>query len=144
MSVIVVGIDDSPAAREALRWAAAEARMRGAHLRVVHAWSPPYAAAGPSFVPELEPEVPETVRRRAIELIDHELAQIERIDRLDVERIVIEDAPAPALLAAAADADLLVVGSRGRGGFVGLLLGSVSQQCAQHTTCPIVIVPAHR
>jgi nucleotide-binding universal stress UspA family protein len=58
-----------------------------------------------------------------------------------VDQIAVDDRPARALIAAAADADLLVVGSRGHGGFAGLLLGSVSQQCAQHAPCPVVIVP---
>ena len=61
---------------------------------------------------------------------------------VDVERRTVNDLPARGLLDSAADADLLVVGARGRGGFRGLLLGSVSQQAAQHAPCPVVIVPA--
>jgi nucleotide-binding universal stress UspA family protein len=61
-----------------------------------------------------------------------------------IEREVVEGSPADVLLRAAADADLLVVGSHGRGGFAGLLLGSVSQQCAHHAPCPVVIVRAAR
>jgi nucleotide-binding universal stress UspA family protein len=61
-------------------------------------------------------------------------------DTVDVTELVVEKAPVPALLDEASTDDLLVVGSRGRGGFSGLLLGSVSQQVAQHATCPVVIV----
>jgi|SRR5579862_1636116 len=140
MNTIVVGIDGSPQSREALRWAAAEARLRGAALRVVHAWNLPYRPIAPSFIPELDPRDIEAAKRHADGLIEEELAELGDLGELEVERVALEDSPAAALITAAADADLLVVGSRGRGGFTGLLLGSVSQQCAHHAPCPIVIV----
>lgn len=84
----------------------------------------------------------ENVRRTAEQLVDSELAELGgETSGIDIERAVVEGAPAPALLEAAEGAALLVVGSRGRGGFTGLLLGSVSQQCAHHAPCPLVIVP---
>jgi nucleotide-binding universal stress UspA family protein len=66
------------------------------------------------------------------------------LDGLEVERSVVHGAPAAVLIEAAADADELVVGTRGHGGFVGLLLGSVGQQCTHHAPCPVVIVPQAR
>jgi nucleotide-binding universal stress UspA family protein len=142
MSRIVVGIDGSEESKRAMRWAAAEAKLRGAPLRVVHAWAFPYIAAGPGLDPVLDTEVIEDVRRVAEKLVESELAELgSEISGVDVERAVVEGAPAPALLEAAVGADLLVVGSRGRGGFAELLLGSVSQQCAHHAPCPLVIVP---
>ena len=62
---------------------------------------------------------------------------------VEIRQLTVDDDPAPALLAAAQDAELLIVGSRGQGGFADLLLGSVSQQCAHHASCPIVIVRGH-
>ncbi|MGI9658014.1 MAG: universal stress protein, partial [Gaiellaceae bacterium] len=61
---------------------------------------------------------------------------------VDIEPVSLQGMPAPSLLEAAADADMLVVGSRGRGGFAALLLGSVSQQCVHEARCPVLVVPA--
>jgi len=131
-SVVVVGIDGSDGARRALQWAAEEARLRGASLRVVHVWS--YLdQAGEAFDPTYGEE-------DARQLLDEAVSGIEA-DGLDVERKTVCDLAARGLLDSAADADLLVVGARGMGGFRGLLLGSVSQQVAQHAPCPVVIVP---
>jgi len=90
----------------------------------------------------LDADVIEDVRRAAEKLVESELAELgSALSGVDVERTVVEGAAAPALIEAAEGADLLVVGSRGRGGFAGLLLGSVGQQCAHHAPCPLVIVP---
>ena len=134
MSVIVVGVDGSDGSHLALRWAAAEARLRQARLRVVHVWS--YLDQTAEFDPSYG-------ERDAAELLDRAIAAIDT-DGLDIEPRTVCDLPARGLLDAAADADLLVVGARGVGGFRGLLLGSVSQQVAQHTPCPAVIVPGER
>lgn len=142
MSRIVVGIDGSEESKQALRWAVAEAKLRGAPLRVVHTWTFPYIAAGPGLDPVLDTDVIEDVRRAAEKLVESELAELgSALAGVDVERAIVEGATAPALIEAAEGADLLVLGSRGRGGFAGLLLGSVSQQCAHHAPCPLVIVP---
>jgi len=142
MSRIVVGIDGSEESKQAMHWAVAEAKLRGAPLRVVHTWTFPYMAAGPGLDPVLDADVIEDVRRAAEKLVESELAELgSALSGVDVERTVVEGAAAPALIKAAEGADLLVVGSRGRGGFAGLLLGSVSQQCAHHAPCPLVIVP---
>jgi len=142
MSRIVVGIDGSEESRRALAWAAAEARLRDAPLRVVHTWLFPYTAVGPGLDPVLDTQMIEDVRRAAENVVESELAGLgEELAGVDVERVVVEGAAAPVLIEAAEGADLLVVGSRGRGGFAGLLLGSVGQQCAHHAPCPLVIVP---
>jgi nucleotide-binding universal stress UspA family protein len=141
---VVVGIDGSAQADRALREAAHEAVLRHASLDVVHVWSPPVnvgpfgAVAMPTAM-----EASEAVARR---LLDARVEAV--IGRLDqrpsrVERILVADhSPARMLLEAAKGADLLVVGSRGRGGFAGLLLGSVSQQCVHHAPCPVLVVEA--
>jgi nucleotide-binding universal stress UspA family protein len=143
MARIVVGIDDSPAAADALRWALEEARRRGATLEVVHTWTFPIASELPGgevsrLVTDLE--------RAASEVLDEVLDGIVGDDpEVNVVRRVLEGPPARILIEAAVGADLLVVGSRGRGGFVGLLLGSVAQQCVHHAPCPVVVVrKAHR
>lgn len=138
MSKVVVGVDGSDASRAALRWAAEEADLRSARLVAVEAWefSPLIFAAD---VPVALDELRSTVSGHLDEVISEEIG-----DRsgLDIDVRVVEEAPVPALLSEVGADDLLVVGSRGRGGFTGLLLGSVSQQVAQHAPCPVVIVNA--
>jgi nucleotide-binding universal stress UspA family protein len=127
-NLIVVGVDHSAGARVALAFADEEARLRGAKLRAVHAWQ--YSYIGST---DLEGAIPTT----AADL--HKL-QAAAETSLDASIRVVEGAPAGVLVEASRDADLLVVGSRGHGGFAQLLLGSVSQQCAHHAECPVVIV----
>lgn len=129
--VVVVGVDGSEQAQRALTWAAEEAKLRGARLRVVHVWSY-LAQTGEAF----DPTYGDDDARR---LLDEVVAGLD--GAVDVELAVVNDLPARGLLDSARDADLLVVGARGMGGFGGLLLGSVSQQVAQHAPCPVVIVP---
>lgn len=140
MNTIVVGLDGSPESKEALRWAIAEAQLRGARLRVVHAWVIP-AAFGIDAAFVLADAI-EGFRQEGERVLDEALAEVagESGPDVPVERQVVQGPASECLLRAAADADLLVVGSRGRGGFAGLLLGSVSQQCTHHAPCPVVIV----
>ena len=142
MSTIVVGVDGSAGARVALEFALHEARLRGADLRVVAAWEIPAIAYAGGYGPgdeklfaELEHEARDNAARA--------LADVDA-DGVKLTTVVREGGSAHVLLEEAADADLLVVGSRGLGGFRGLLLGSVSQQCAHHAPCPLVIVPHRR
>lgn len=142
MAVIVVGVDGSPGARTALEWAAAEARLRGSRLRAVQAWHLPAAAYGSGgFVPPVginwEDDLEQAARAGLAKALDDAGGLL---DGIEVERHVDEGSAAAVLSEAAADADLLVVGSRGLGGFKELLLGSVGHQCAQHAPCPVVIV----
>lgn len=143
MKGIVVGVDGSAGSKTALDWAAGEARLRGVPLTVVLAWQWPvslYSGAGWTGV--VDSELIEDLGKLAEQRLDEAcVAAAASLDGLEVARSVVEGAAAPALLEAAQDADLLVVGTRGHGGFAGLLLGSVSQQCAHHSPCPIVIVP---
>jgi nucleotide-binding universal stress UspA family protein len=141
---IVVGVDGSQASKEALSWALAEARLRGDTVVAVHAWTPPYmtpAALPGGLVPPVDDNVTEAIRKAAEELLAQTVSEA-AADDLTIEQRLVEGPAATALIEAASGAELLVVGSRGHGGFAGLLLGSVSQQVADHAPCPVVIVRA--
>lgn len=136
---IVVGIDGSGPARTALFWAAAEARRWGRNLLVVHTYQYPTVAAGFGVAPDLAD--PGIVHEAAVQLARDEIASVLGPHtglRVDLE--VVCGSPAAVLVELSKEAEVLVVGSRGRGGFTGLLLGSVSQQAAQHSRCPVVII----
>jgi nucleotide-binding universal stress UspA family protein len=132
---IVVGVDGSESSRVALRWAVDEARRRRARLEVVHAWRA--IPIGDYFFAEREPG---GSSRYAQKTLDETVEAVDTTD-ITVERKLMTGGAAHALIHEAKEADLLVVGSRGHGGFGGLLLGSVSQQAAHHAPCPVVIVP---
>ena len=137
---VVVGVDGSEGSRRALRWAAAEAVVRGDALALVHVWEPPQAYAPLGL--GAYPVDPEPIREAASELLEGLVAQARELaPGLEIRGELLEGAPAEALLEAARTADLLVVGSRGLGGFRSLLLGAVSQQVTHHAPCPVVIVP---
>jgi nucleotide-binding universal stress UspA family protein len=142
--LIVVGVDSSDGAREALRFALDEAKRRHASLRVVHSWQ--FGNIGIKGIEGFSPVVGADLgdlRRTAELALDGILEAVAAdVDGVAIERRVVEGAPAAVLVDESHDADLLVVGSRGHGGFAGLLLGSVSQQCAHHAACPVVIVRA--
>jgi nucleotide-binding universal stress UspA family protein len=142
MSGIVVGIDGSDGSKLALAWAAEEARLRHVSLTLVEAWQLPVGAYDGTGWSGIGTELLEDLRQAAELRLDEICAEFSAdLDGLTVERKVVESAAATALVEAAGGADLLVVGTRGRGGFAGLLLGSVSQQCAHHSPCPVVIIP---
>jgi nucleotide-binding universal stress UspA family protein len=145
---IVVGVDNSPAAVEALRFAADEARLRNARIVAVHAWTympaagvgdPGLMALPDTDVPgllEAEREAAETSLRKAIEGAFPEGPPDE------LEARLVDTDPEQALLAAAKDAELVVVGSRGHGDLSSALLGSVSSHVVHHAACPVVVVKA--
>jgi nucleotide-binding universal stress UspA family protein len=141
MGTVVVGVDGSEQARQALLFAAEEARLRSARLRVVAAWhTRTFGGLGVTGGLALDQA---DMRREAETMLEEAVAGCaDRLAGVQVELVVEQGQPADVLVAQARDADLLVVGSRGHGGFTGLLLGSVSQQCAHHAACPVVIVPA--
>ena len=135
---IVVGVDGSDHAQRALAWAIAEAKARGAALHVVTAWSVPgalYGSVGVGGYDEARAEF-----HAGAEHVAEAAAREAREAGVDASFSVPQGHGADVLVEASRDADLLVVGSRGHGGFVGLLLGSVSGQCAQYAACPVVIV----
>ena len=143
MARIVVGIDGSDQSKEALRWALDEARLRGASLEVVYAWTMPvYVGYGVAPAAAADPAELQQAAQERVDGAVHDVVG----DKSDVqiERKAVEGLAAATLVDEADGADLLVVGSRGHGGFTGLLLGSVSQQVAQHATRPVVIVPHER
>jgi nucleotide-binding universal stress UspA family protein len=142
MGVIVVGVDHSAGAEEALRFALEEAKLRQASLRAVHAWQLSYIGAGSTAgsYPVLGGEL-DDLRAAAEAALDTTLREASPDPGdVEIERRVVEGVPAAVLVEESRGADLLVVGSRGHGGFAQLLLGSVSQQCAHHAECPVVIV----
>ncbi|MDT9686823.1 universal stress protein [Streptomyces sp. P9(2023)] len=135
---VVVGVDGSPASHEALRWAAGYAGLVGATVAAVSAFDLPGAVGWSA--PAMDAEFDGTLARQA--LTEEVQEVLTEAGDVPLETHLVRGNPAMALVEASADAELLVVGSRGRGGFASLLLGSVSQQCAAHASCPVVIVPS--
>lgn len=139
---IVVGVEGSGGARSALRWAVTEAAHRvDAVVEVVTAYALNFASASPDFgyvavdSAALLAEVVKMQDRVVADVLDHTDAA-----GVKIEQRTVQGRPVDSLIEASEGASMLVVGSRGRGGFRGLLLGSVSQQLAQHASCPLVIV----
>jgi nucleotide-binding universal stress UspA family protein len=137
---IVVGVDGSETSLLAVRWAAREAMTRGSALRLVAAWEMPTFGFSFGAVAYSE-DLFKAMRKTAEDNLADALDQVrERTADVDVTTEAVEGNAAGVLLQAALDTDLLVIGSRGLGGFRDLLLGSVSEQCANHASCPVVIV----
>jgi nucleotide-binding universal stress UspA family protein len=134
MRKIVVGLDGSAESAHALDWAYAEAELSGAELTAVHAWIYPYTGQG-------EPRM-----QMQLDAMEELKASLETLGprliggTIHVHPKLIELSPAEALLDEAQDADLVVVGSRGRGALRASLLGSVSRTIVQHATCPVAII----
>jgi len=138
MATIVVGVDGSPASAQALAWAAAAARREGAKLEVIGAWSFPALAALPFSDRTLA-----DCRHETAALVERTIAASEvdaHTQPLHWEAV--QGEPADVLLAAAHDADLLVVGTRGTGGFGSLALGSVARRVLRRAERPVAVVPA--
>ncbi|WP_380280982.1 universal stress protein [Kitasatospora purpeofusca] len=134
---IVVGIDGSAPSKAALRWAVGQAVLTGAAVHAVAAWE--YPSLYGWFAPMVDDGFEQSARRRLTVEVDEVIGPQRPVP---VEESLVLGHAAEVLLEAAGGADLLVLGSRGRGTFARTLLGSVSARCAVHGTCPVVIVRA--
>jgi nucleotide-binding universal stress UspA family protein len=133
---IVVGVDGSSASKTALAWAVRQAQQTGVALRAVTAWNVPSNY-------DLEPGLTEGIdvgggAERALKQAVEEVTGV--APEVHIEQVIARGHAAEILVEESKDADLLVVGSRGRGGFARTLLGSVSQHCVHHARCPVVVV----
>ncbi len=141
---IVAGVDGSPGSLAALHWAVQEARLRGVAVHAVMVWQHPQFYGAPNgWVVGMAPS--DDTGQILASAANAEVARLgeEAVQGHDVEIVceAVEGHPAEALVLMAKDAAALVVGSRGRGGFVGALLGSVSQHVVAHARCPVVLIP---
>ena len=132
---IIVGVDGSDASLDALRWAVHYAEGVGGVVQAIRTWHYPWAMqtapeqTDASIVKQIQGELDDAVAKSGV-----------TSSTVKVERIAKEGHASLVLVNESADADLLVVGSKGRGAFAGMLLGSVSQHCANGAHCPVVIV----
>jgi len=140
---LIVGVDDSQGARQAVAWAAREAVVRADALTLVNALDDADAVTGAAITGAARLRLQQARTARAEALLD-DLARGLPGGIPAVHREVLLGSAASALLTRAAGQSGLIVGRRGRGGFAGLLLGSVSQQVAVHATCPVIVVPHER
>jgi nucleotide-binding universal stress UspA family protein len=136
---VLVGVDGSRGSRKALSWAAAEAADHGADLIVLNVWEHPLLtpAGGPSVPPVDVPDAGRAAGEYLVQVIKEELGENPAV--LAQPRVK-HGRPAEVLIEQSATADLLVVGTRGHGGFAGLVLGSVSQHVAAYAQCPVTVV----
>lgn len=145
---IVVGVDGSDASREALQWAAAEAALREARLVAIHvfAFMPLTAIGDPGMIPMPAGDLPgqlEAERTGARAELERAVADaFPDGPPKGFEVRLVEGDPSDSLVTEAGDAELIVVGSRGRGGLTSALLGSVSGHVIHHAACPVVVVKA--
>jgi nucleotide-binding universal stress UspA family protein len=141
MPGILVGIDGSDNARKALEWAVREAGVRGTSLTVlaVHQVARNHWTGDPETYPTDAPET-EMVRQAAEDAVQKAVSQVGEPAPTSVTVRAVTGVAAHELVAASADADLVVVGSRGGGGFARMVLGSVSSQVATHAQSPVVVI----
>lgn len=134
---VVVAFDGSPAARAAAQWGAAEAAAHGCGLTLLHAIVPPVSTSGLGIGLPPSLDLLEQLQTQAEDELQ-ELARSLRVDDVDVAIRI--GPPSGVVLEASETADMVIIGSRGRGGFKGLLLGSVGGQVAAHSDCPVVVL----
>jgi nucleotide-binding universal stress UspA family protein len=135
---VVVGVDGSPASQAALRWAVEDARRRGCPVDAVSAWHPDYGGMiGPvpaEIIMALSPQAMKDAARKGLD------AAVQGFEDVEIRKILVEGDPRDVLAKASEDAELLVVGSRGRSTLAGIILGSVSSYCVHHAACPVVVI----
>jgi nucleotide-binding universal stress UspA family protein len=137
---IVVGVDGSAPSLAALRWAVHQAELTGGTVDAVVAWKMPATMTGFGFAPVAVADGSD-MEQTAQRVLDHAVSKVVGSEGGPaVRRLAVQGFPAPVLLGASVGADLLVLGSRGHGGFSGALLGSVGQHCVRHAHCPVVII----
>jgi nucleotide-binding universal stress UspA family protein len=141
MPGILVGLDGSNYSERALEWAAKEAALRNAPLRVLAVHTVPVGWSGRGVPDPVDNELVVSTKAAAQELTDKVLAGIGSARPTGVTVDAVNGIPADVLLRASEDADMIVLGARGGGGFARLRLGSVSDQVAHHAHCPVVIIP---
>lgn len=143
MPGITVGVDGSEHSRRALEWAIREAGLRGAALTVlaVHQVAGNHWTGNPEVYPADQPAT-EAVRRAAEDAVQKAVSQMGAPGPASVTVRAVSGLPAQELVRASSGSDLVVVGSRGGGGFAKLLLGSVSHQLVSHAACPVAVIPA--
>jgi nucleotide-binding universal stress UspA family protein len=132
---IVVGIDGSPQSEAALAWAIGEARLRGRGLRVIHAFRAVISMTG-----HTDPEFYQREEGEAKTGFEQVLAKGPSLEGLDVEKVIEPGNPSEVLVKASRGANLLVIGSHGRGHFRGSLVGSVTMHCVYQAHCPVVVI----
>jgi nucleotide-binding universal stress UspA family protein len=130
---VVVGVDGSEHGNRALRWALDEAEVHGGEVVAVFAWQMPFLDIPGAFDRS-------EIEARCKDFLVNAVAAVEPEPGVRMSLLVAQGDVTESLLHASDGADLLVLGSRGRGGFAGLRLGSVSQECVTHATCPVVII----
>jgi nucleotide-binding universal stress UspA family protein len=139
---IVVGVDGSPSSKAALAWAVEQAGLTGASVEAVIAWHYPIMVGGMPFAPIGVVDSEDFGEFATKVLSDAIAATVDPDGPVKVSSVVREGNAAQVLMEAAKGAELLVVGSRGHGGFTEALLGSVSQACVHHARCPVVVIRA--
>ena len=132
---IVVGVDGSPHSEAALRWALDLAEARQGELTTVFSWQVPFVSIPMAFDRD---KLEQEYKQYLIEVV----SAVVPSPPVPLHNVVAEGDPAESLLIASQNADLLVLGTRGRSPFAGMVLGSVSQRCAAAATCPVVLVKA--
>lgn len=139
--MIVIGVDGSDAAKEALQYGLHEASIRGTRVRAVHAWMPPRTipSTGPGVITPIDPAehgaTAAALLRSIVEAVAGDGAA-------QIDRLVVESPAGRAIIEGAHDAELIVVGRRGISAMRSLVLGSVSSYVVAHARCPVLVVPA--
>lgn len=131
---VIVGVDGSPEGGRALAHAIEEARFRHAKLSIIYAF-PALVSLFGTTAHEYYPQLQQEAERELAQI----LAEAPPMDDLEVTSSAVGGNPAETLVEASRAASMLVVGSRGRGGFAGLVLGSVANQCVEHAHCPVLV-----